>query len=407
MCKPDKRIATKFGAFMLIEEQQRSIFECFDALHAGTLSKERLQQLHYALKFNRAQSRYASWSAAETDEAIAYLEALLPPADRLKPQLPTQKPKTGYTLPLGIDGPLSQFARALPYRPYVSDDLENYGLRIVSRGQADLFKYIQHNPPAMMHWLVFDCDYPGALAKVAADGLPLPNFVATNPANGHSHLFYGLADPICVSEAAHRKPVFLLRRIEFQMCEQLGADVNYQGFISKNLLNEHWHVQVVREQLWKLLDFQEFLTLPKRLPKRADNSGLGRNVTLFNETRRVAYAAVLGYRLTGNKDGFREYVHGVASGKNLGFSAPLYAAEVRSIVKSITNWTWTKYTKHVDAEAFSKRQAARGKRGGQAKGQANSEKRSEAVLMASQGMSQRAIAFALGVDKMTVNRWLK
>lgn len=394
---------------MLIEEQQRSIFECFDALHSGTLSKERLQQLHYALKFNRAQSRYSAWPEADVTDAVAYIEALLPAADRLKPQSDPApiKPRTAYTLPVGVDGPLSLFAQSLPYRPYVSNDLEHYGLRIVSRGQADLFKYIQHNPPAMVHWLVFDCDYPGALAKVAADGLPLPNFVATNPVNGHSHLFYGLADPVCVSEAASRKPAFLLRRIEFQMCEQLGADIDYQGFISKNLLNEHWHVQVVREHLWKLLDFQEYLTLPKRLPKRADNSGLGRNVTLFNETRRAAYDAVLGYRLTGNKDAFRKYIQGVASAKNLGFPIPLYAAEVRSIVKSVVNWTWSKYTKHIDTEAFSKRQAARGKLGGLAKGRANVEKRSKALEMASTGMSQREIAADLGVDKMTVNRWLK
>ena len=392
---------------MLIEEQ-RTVIECFDALHSRTLTKERLQQLYYALTVNRSQSRYAAWPEADVAQAVEYIEELLPSSKRLK-QHETTSPRAGtaFTLPLGVDGPLAAFAQSLPYRPYVSNDLENYGLRIVSRGQADLFKYIQHNPPATCHWLVFDCDYPGAIAKVAADGLPLPNFVATNPENGHSHLFYGLADPVCVSEAGQRKPVFLLRRIEFQMREQLGADVGYQGFISKNLLNEHWHVQIVRNQLWKLLDFQEFLTLPKRLPKRADNSGLGRNVTLFNETRRVAYSAVLGYRLTENKDGFRQYIHGVASAKNLGFPAPLYAAEVRSIVKSVVNWTWTKYTKYTDSEAFSKRQAARGKRGGIAKGQANAEKRAEAVLLASQGMSQRSIAAILGVNKGTINRWLK
>lgn len=392
---------------MLIEEQ-KDIVECFEALHRATLSLERLQLLHYALKFNRAQSRYSSWPEADVTDAVAYIEALLPASNRLNSQQSNTEPqraRTAYTLPLGVDGPLSLFAQSLPYRPYVSNDLENYGLRIVSRGQADLFRYIQHNPPATVQWMVFDCDYAGALAKVAADGLPLPNFVATNPANGHSHLFYGLADPVCVSEAANRKPAFLLRRIEFQMCEQLGADIDYQGFISKNLLNEHWHVQVVREQLWKLLDFQEYLTLPKRLPKRADNSGLGRNVTLFNETRRVAYSAVLGYRLTGNKDGFLQYIHGVASAKNLGFPIPLYGAEIRSIVKSVVNWTWTKYTKHVNAEAFSKRQAARGKRGGLAKGLANAEKRSEALKMAFTGRSQKDIAAALGVSTRTLRNW--
>lgn len=393
---------------MLIEEQQRSIFECFDALHSGTLSKERLQQLHYALKFNRAQSRYASWSAAETAEAVGYLETLLPPADRLQPQLPKPNPKTGYTLPLGIDGPLSQFARVLPYRPYVSDDLENYGLRIVSRSQADLFKYIQHNPPGMCHWLVLDCDFAGALAKVVALGLPLPNFVATNPANGHSHLYFGLADPVCISEVGvRRKPAWILRRVEYVLRTNLGSDARYQGFISKNLLNDHWDVEIVREQLWKLLDFQAYFEIPTRIPREAKDQGIGRNVTLFDAGRREAYDTVLGFRLTADKTGFQNHIHGFLSGKNLGFPEPLYPAEIRSLVKSIVNWTWSRYIKRLPDEVFSKRQAGRGKLGGLAKGKANAAKRSEALEMASTGLSTRAIAQELDVNQSTISRWVR
>ena len=73
----------------------------------------------------------------------------------------------------------------------------------------------------------------GALDHIGQNQLPAPNIVATNPANGNSHLFYRLADPICTSDHARLKPMQLLAKIDFVMTEQLEADAGYQGFISR------------------------------------------------------------------------------------------------------------------------------------------------------------------------------
>lgn len=352
---------------MLALEEQLSVEQCFEALHSSSLSAERLRLLHYALLHNRSQSRYADWHDADVAALVGYIEELLPVGLRLTPSATTVKRKRDKAppLPVGVIGPLEDFACSLPYRPYVSNALSEEGLRIVSRGQADLFRYVQHNPPTKCVWLVLDCDFAGALAKVVAQKLPLPNFVATNPENGHSHLFYRLADPVCVSDAGiRRKPAWLLRRIEHQLRTLIGGDIGYMGFISKNLLNEHWEVECVRQEPWKLLEFQDYLTLPKKLPKRSEVEGFGRNVTLFNSCRQVAYETVLAYRLGGTKEQFYEHMLSVVSAKNLGFPVPLYAPEVRSIAKSITNWTWRKYTGRRSNEEFSKVQAKRGKLGG-------------------------------------------
>ncbi len=389
-------------------DEEISPVECLERLHSNELTLERLQRLHYALAYTRESSLYASWDEAEAAEVLAYVEQLLPVELRLKPskKVATRNREKTVPFPVGVSGPLADFAESLPYRPYVSNNLAENGLRIVSRGQADLFRYVQHNPPTKCVWLVLDCDFAGALAKVVAQKLPLPNFVATNPENGHSHLFYRLADPVCVSDAGiRRKPAWLLRRIEHQLRTLIGGDIGYMGFISKNLLNEHWEVECVRQEPWKLLEFQDYLTLPKKLPKRSEVEGFGRNVTLFNSCRQVAYETVLAYRLGGTKEQFYEHMLSVVSAKNLGFPVPLYAPEVRSIAKSITNWTWRKYTGRRSNEEFSKVQAKRGKLGGVAKGAAYENKRSEALKLASMGMSQKEIAQTLGVTTRTLRNW--
>lgn len=389
-------------------DEKISQVECLDKLHSKNLTLERLQLLHYALVYQRANSLYAGWDDSEVAEVVAYLEDLLPEGLRRTPFATSAKSKRVKTrsLPVGVTGPMEDFACSLPYRPYVSNCLSKEGLRIVSRGQADLYRYVQHNPPAKCVWLVLDCDFTGALAKVVAQKLPVPNFVATNPENGHSHLFYRLADPVCVSDAGiRRKPAWLLRRIEHQLRTLIGGDVGYMGFISKNLLNEHWNVECVRQEPWKLLDFQDYLTLPKKLPKRSEVEGFGRNVTLFNSCRQVAYETVLAYRLGGTKEQFYDYMESVVGAKNLGFPVPLYAPEVRSIAKSITNWTWRKYTGRRSSVEFSKLQAKRGTRGGVAKGAAYSDKRVEALELASTGMSQKDIAQTLGVTTRTLRNW--
>lgn len=390
-------------------EELRSIQDVLASIDETTTS-ERLLRLKHSLTVTRHISRYALWSDEEVQEALDFIDSKLPKRLRNTSICEPKKRRASHTRkpwPAVEIAGLEAFSRNLPYRPYVSNDL-THGLQIRSRENADLYRYIQHNPPAMCHWLVFDCDYPNALARVAAQKLPLPNYVATNPSNGHSHLFYGLQDAVCVSEAGQsNKPLWILQRVEHALRELLEADAGYGGFICKNLLNEHWQVERVRAELWKLLEFKEHFELPRRLPKAAAEQGVGRNVTLFNTVRRIAYKQVLSYRLTSGKDAFKAYVLRTVEEHNRNFPAPLYQAEVASIAKSIANWTWAKYTARDTDERFKKRQQKLGKLGGLAKGQANAEKRAEAVLMASTGMTQRDIAAALGVSQMTVCRWLK
>ena len=310
---------------------------------------------------------------------------------------------------------LELFAENLPHKPYCTD--EKGWLQVRKKTTAIGKKYIQHNQPSLCHWLVYDCDYAGALDHIGQNQLPVPNIVATNPANGNSHLFYKLENPVCTSDLAHPKPLHLLAKIDFVMTEKLEADAGYQGFISKNVLHKHWLVQEVNPNAWELGDFLEWLVLPKRLPKRAETQGLGRNCTLFEKARFWAYSQVLNYRLAGNRKGFSEAVLGHCESINQSFPTPLNFAEVRSTAKSISGWTWKHYTgasrsdeewaKYVADTHTPDKQRHRQAKQAESRREATKTAREQAKAMKAGGSTQAAIAIALGVSQKTISNWLR
>ena len=77
---------------------------------------------------------------------------------------------------------LELFAENLPHKPYCTD--EKGWLQVRKKATAIGKKYIQHNQPSLCHWLVYDCDYAGALEHVGDNQLPAPNIIATNPKTG-------------------------------------------------------------------------------------------------------------------------------------------------------------------------------------------------------------------------------
>ena len=306
---------------------------------------------------------------------------------------------------------LDLFNEHLPNKPYCTDE-KSAGIFIRSKTFAVVKKYIQHNQPCQHRWLVYDCDYWGALEHIGQNHLPVPNLIATNPKNGHSHLFYGLTTPVVTSEKGRKKPLSLLAKIDFVLCEKLMADQAYVGLISKNpLKNTVWEVQEVNPDSWDLGDFLEFLDLPDKLPKISKLVGFGRNVTIFETARRWAYKEVLAYRLTSNQASFFDCVLSQCQSINQTFPTPLALSEVKATAKSISKWVWKYYTGRVADDLFSQIQAKRGKAGGLKSGRGRTstdqEKRLKARSMRSEGATQTSIAKAIGVSQGTISNWLK
>jgi hypothetical protein len=94
-------------------------------------------------------------------------------------------------------------------------------------------------------------------------------------------------------------------------------------------------------------------------PRREHEAGLGRNCSVFDDTREWAYREVLRFKRDGGTpEGWRERCRTIAGAHNSVFALPLPHSEVRSIGKSIADWTWDEFT---DAK-FSRIQSLRAQR---------------------------------------------
>lgn len=301
---------------------------------------------------------------------------------------------------------LELFVSSLPNKPYATDDYHQ-GMKICYKQKALVKKYVQHNPPAKIHWLVMDCDFQNGLEVARERNLPIPNITVINRKNGHSHLFYGLGVPVTRTNLAKKKPLEYLAAVEYALCKALGADVNYAGLISKNPLHPSWLVYETNNDLFEIGELADYLELPSSLPSHAKVVGIGRNCTLFESGRKWAYKQVLKFRVLGDRQGFNGAVKEALLYMN-DFPTPLPSSEVAQIAKSIAKWTWNTYTKQWTDGEFSKIQAYRASRGkGVPRYRSTAENRAEAVLMVSGGISLREVAEHFGVGKSSVERWVK
>lgn len=313
---------------------------------------------------------------------------------------------------------LALFASRAPRRPYATDTL-SAGLRVMPAIAALERRYIQYNPPAFINWLAFDVDRPFSLDAEWAVVAP-PNIICRNPGNGHAHLLFGIAAPVCTTSAARIAPLRLLAAINESYRHALDADIGFAELICKNPLHPHWQVETPRMALYDLAELAEYVDLAesdKRVratPKRAQ-VGLGRNCNLFNSLRTWCYRWLAEYRPAG----FNQWQAAVLvkAGKLNTFADPLPASEIKAIARSVAKWTWSHYTGRQTAsslaadgltpETFSLLQSNLGKRGMAKRWGDNSEKRAEAVRLKSAGMRQGDIASQLDVSQQTVSRWLK
>lgn len=314
---------------------------------------------------------------------------------------------------------LSLFSGTLPRRPYCTDN-PAYGLKILPAQAALEKRYIQYNPPALISWLAYDIDRPYAGFGQEWESVAPPNIVVVSPESGHAHYLYGIAAGVSTTSASREKPRRLLAAIDEGYREALQADRSFSQLICKNPLNEHWRVELLREDLYDLSELAEYVDLDaadKRIRKtpKKHRKGIGRNCSLFDSLRTWAYKWVGDYR-AGGMDRWGAVVLAKAEKLNT-FTDPLPHSEVRATARSVAKWTFSRYdgkltesslaAEGLTPETFSLLQSNLGKMGMAKRWGDNSQKQDQAREMKSNGMSSRQIAAALEVNQSTVVRWLR
>ncbi len=225
-------------------------------------------------------------------------------------------------------------------------------------------RYIQANPSALITSLVVDVDHDDALSRALdlTSGIPTPSYVAQSPATGKAHVGYLLKVPVCRTDSARLEPVRFAARVERGLVNALDGDRGYAGLLTKNPSHEHWETVWGTAELYTLKELADSLTgwLPRSLPRKAaDNSGLGRNVALFNRVRLWSYSGVRRYWSDGPTV-WGEVTYAYALAVNQEFAAPLDAQEVAHLARSVARWTWRNFT----PERFTQLQTERGRKGG-------------------------------------------
>lgn len=206
---------------------------------------------------------------------------------------------------------------------------------------------MQFNHPAVVRWLVVDIDRRGAYLADEDALLPAFNIVVVNPANGHAHAAYVLDVPVGRHDVARLKPLKLLAAVERGLTLRLGGDRGYAGLLAKNPLHAQWTIEWRQDDPYSLEVLAGWLTQEDMRPDPPRTSfGLGRNVAVFDELRAFAYREVMAFKRSGRSaEAWRRRPFDVAWKMNGQFTDPLGHAEVRSIAKSVAQWTWKKFSK--------------------------------------------------------------
>ena len=305
---------------------------------------------------------------------------------------------------------LADFFNNLAYKPYCADDLL-YGLQIRPKKTAISMQYIQGNQPCMIHYFFFDIDRAEAVMAWYDANLPMPYWTAQTQKNGHAHICYKLEIPLCTSELASQKAISYAAKIQAGLANKLGADVGYSHLITKNPFHPDWRTTFWTERAYTLDYLADFVELPKKLSKKQEVSGLGRNCTLFDTVRKWAYTAVRDYLHHHSSLTWEKAVLTHLEALNGEFQEPLPYSEIKATAKSIANYCWRKFS-HAGFSEWQSNNAQRANakgacsKGGKARSQQFNDLRQQALQLHIQGMNNTKIAEHLNVSRKTITRWI-
>lgn len=298
---------------------------------------------------------------------------------------------------------LDHFRDTAPRRAFCTDRPSD-GQHMRARSAALLHRHIQPNSSGLVRWLTFDIDRTDAAYRWQDANAAPPTLAMVNPANGHAHFAYALSAPVPRTIVSRIKPLQFLAAIQEGTRRKLGADPGYSGGLIKTPGHPAWNT-LSFGGVYGLSELAEWCALPgpfemRRIAANDEYAGLGRNCTLFEQLRKQSYQDVRRFWQPGGFERFRDHCLLVAEAMNSEFSIPLPQSELRSISRSVSKWIWQRF----NPAEFRAIQSKRGSRKGAGK---RAQLLPEVLRLIGEGMSQRAVAAAVGVDQGTVGNWLK
>jgi hypothetical protein len=216
---------------------------------------------------------------------------------------------------------------------------------------------IAPDPDGWIRALRVDVDRADAATAWLDADLPPPTFIIVRPSNGHAHLVWELT--YWVKRHTHAERYF--QRIRAAITRAVDGDPNYPGTFQHNPLHPMWNVAIGRARPYDLAELAQHVDLYTTIsPIRVvDDDPASRNCTVFHRVRRIAYRTVATYRAAGDLAGFEAHIQAAVAARNADFPDPLPSRDVRSLAKSIANWTWARYARSRAAIVAAEEEARR------------------------------------------------
>jgi hypothetical protein len=231
--------------------------------------------------------------------------------------------------------------------PFSSVAKDEGGIRAKQREKSKALKYayIQINGPRKISYLCFDIDRRFAGIAWIEANLPMPTIIVINPDGEHTYLIYELKEPIWKSIEHNpllpeAPPIRYMDAIYNAMHKALDADPDYNKLLVQNPFHPRWTVRIGRNEPYTLAELAEHLDLSDTAKAISTRGGEGRNCSLFDSVREWSYRHVNELK---SYDDFTKAIYYETKRLNNEFSEPLPLQEVRSITRSISRWTWSKY----------------------------------------------------------------
>ena len=158
------------------------------------------------------------------------------------------------------------------------------GKRVVRRPAkvAWLYQEIELRTPNSLPALCLDVDTTPQEVLTVAMGTTIrcPNWIAFNPATGHSHVVYTLKRPVLYGDCMRLAPMQFHARIAEYYRAAYSADSGYTGVLTHNPTHDKWETEWLRETPWTLPELAEAIPRRWRIPAKPTTPE-GRNSTLF------------------------------------------------------------------------------------------------------------------------------
>jgi len=223
---------------------------------------------------------------------------------------------------------LERFSSCLPFNAMATDNFK-FGAYLQPKNIASQMAEIAPDPEGWKTALRLDVDRADASTSWMDAGLPEPSFIVVNPANGHAHLTWQLADWIDESKG---RSLRYFNAVRNAFTEATGADAKYAGRFMHNPLSSKYAVIRGRSRPFTLAELATCVDLGtgSNRPTSAQGESTGRNCKLFDAVRQEAYRTVTPFRLSRRYEDFLDHVLVLAKTVNASLQRTLPISEIRS-----------------------------------------------------------------------------